>query len=157
MLKIQISDSRSLFLAGDTAQSVVEGVAFRFSEVRSVAFQLGVSVPEKPMVLHLNFRSHTGILNLASAVLGRLFLLFPGAASKLPPDEGLYKGPRPGLMLLESEDRLLSVLTQNDGLMLLTHEHQMKAQLRPLVERRRRMVALAGGHIACCEESTSST
>ena len=37
-----LSDSRSLFLAGDTAQSVMEWVAFRFSEVRSVAFHLGV-------------------------------------------------------------------------------------------------------------------
>jgi ankyrin repeat protein len=141
-LLFMLSDSRSLFLAGDTAQSVVEGVAFRFSEVRSVAFQLGVSVPEKPMVLHLNFRSHTGILNLASAVLGRLFLLFPGAASKLPPDEGLYKGPRPGLMLLESEDRLLSVLTQNDGLMLLTHEHA-RERLQGLCGSQRAVLSIA--------------
>ena len=141
-LLFMLSDSRSLFLAGDTAQSVVEGVAFRFSEVRSVAFQLGVSVPEKPMVLHLNFRSHTGILNLASAVLGRLFLLFPGAASKLPPDEGLYKGPRPGLMLLESEDRLLSVLTQNDGLMLLTHEHA-RERLQGLCGSQRMVLSIA--------------
>ena len=74
------------------------------------------------MVLHLNFRSHTGILNLARAVLDKLFLLFPGAASKLPPDEGLYKGPRPAL-LQEPEDRLLTLLSQNDGLMLLTHDH----------------------------------
>jgi len=41
-----LSDSRSLFLAGDTAQSVMEGVAFRFSKLRSVAFHLGVCVPD---------------------------------------------------------------------------------------------------------------
>jgi superfamily I DNA/RNA helicase len=91
-LLFMLSQSRSLFLAGDTAQSVVEGVAFRFSEVRSVAYCLGVSVPEKPTILHLNFRSHAGILDLARTVLTKLFAHFPGAASKLPPDEGLYKG-----------------------------------------------------------------
>ena len=117
-----LSDSRSLFLAGDTAQSVVEGVAFRFAEVRSVAYQLGVSVPEKPMTLHLNFRSHSGILDLARGVLNLLFENFPGSASKLPPDEGLYKGPRPGLMLV-SEQKLVALLGKNDGMVLLTHEH----------------------------------
>jgi hypothetical protein len=121
-LLFMLSQSRSLFLAGDTAQSVVEGVAFRFSEVRSVAYCLGVSVPEKPTILHLNFRSHAGILDLARTVLTKLFAHFPGAASKLPPDEGLYKGPRPGLLLV-SEEKLVETLGMNEGLVILTHEH----------------------------------
>ena len=135
-----LSDSRSLFLAGDTAQSVVEGVDFRFTEVRSVAYQLGVSVPEKPMNLHLNFRSHSGILDLARHCLNLLFCHFPGAASKLPPDEGLYKGPRPGLMLV-SEERLVGLLGKNDGMVLLTHEHA-RARLQGLCGEQRVVLGL---------------
>ena len=124
-----LSQSRSLFLAGDTAQSVVEGVAFRFSEVRSVAYRLGVSVPEKPTILHLNFRSHAGILDLARTVLTKLFAHFPGAASKLPPDEGLYKGPRPGLLVV-SKEKLVESLRMNEGLVILTHEHNTERKTR---------------------------
>ena len=100
-------------------------------------------VPDKPVVLTLNFRSHSGpapaqlrislfddfwgvgvslyaitrhglvfkcnwriiccigVLDVAAAVLDKLFFVFPGAATKLPHDQGLFKGPRPGLTMLE--------------------------------------------------------
>ena len=76
-----------LFLAGDTAQSVVEGVEFRFDEVRSVADKLFKTdrrfIPDKPVTVNTNFRSHAGILNAAAAVLERLFAVFPRSANKV--------------------------------------------------------------------------
>ena len=83
----------------------------------------GTCDPALLQVLHLNFRSHAGILELARKVLAKLFALFPGSASKLPPDEGLYKGPRPGLMVV-SEEKLAPSLDMNEGLVVLTHEHE---------------------------------
>lgn len=68
-------DSGGLFLAGDPAQSVVEGVEFRFEEVRSVAYHLYSNdtnahryIPKKPLSVTRNFRSHAGILNVAAEV-----------------------------------------------------------------------------------------
>eukprot|EP01034_Spumella_vulgaris_P047349 gene47349-biopygen12887 len=60
-------NTQSLFLAGDPAQSVVEGVDFR----------------------------HAGILDCAAAILDKMFTMFPGSAKVLPRDAGLFKGPRP--------------------------------------------------------------
>lgn len=61
-----------LFLAGDPAQSVVEGVEFRFEEVRSVPYHLFPGdkrfIPEKPLTVTRNFRSHAGILKIAGEV-----------------------------------------------------------------------------------------
>jgi superfamily I DNA/RNA helicase len=86
-----------LFLAGDPAQSVVEGSDFRFEDIRTVAHFLFQNektgkkgIPEKPMKLNVNFRSHSGILNVASGVLDLLFSAFPGSAKELPRDKGLF-------------------------------------------------------------------
>lgn len=61
-----------LFLAGDPAQAVVEGVEFRFDDVRGVPHYLYPGdrryIPDKPLSVTLNFRSHTGILNVAAQV-----------------------------------------------------------------------------------------
>lgn len=111
--------STPLFLAGDTAQSVVEGVDFRFSEIRSLAYGLGHVPPDKPLTLQLNFRSHSGILDVAAAVLGCLFSEFPGAANKLPSDVGLYKGPRPSLFRVAGLGELKRMLEGNEGLVVL--------------------------------------
>eukprot|EP01034_Spumella_vulgaris_P047584 gene47584-biopygen39515 len=72
-------NTQSLFLAGDPAQSVVEGVDFRFEDVRSIVFKLsdGKYSINRPMKLFVNYRSHSGILNCASAVLGKMFAMFP--------------------------------------------------------------------------------
>ncbi len=88
---------QALFMAGDPAQAVVEGVDFRFEEVRSIVYKLscGLERIDRPIKLTVNYRSHTGILDCAAAVLGKLFAFFPGAAKVLHPDRGLYKGPRP--------------------------------------------------------------
>ena len=52
----------SLFLAGDPAQSVVEGTDFRFEEIRSVGHYVAGNrrhlIPEKPRGVNINFRSH---------------------------------------------------------------------------------------------------
>eukprot|EP01032_Pedospumella_encystans_P029083 gene29083-32844_t len=87
----------ALFLAGDPAQSVVEGVEFRFEEVRSLVYLLSQQQEalQRPTKLLVNYRSHSGILNCAGAVLGRMLAMFPGAAKTLPADEGLFLGPRP--------------------------------------------------------------
>ncbi|KAK3261472.1 hypothetical protein CYMTET_29619 [Cymbomonas tetramitiformis] len=124
-LLFMLADTRSLFLAGDTAQAVVEGVEFRFQEVRSVAYRLSngdrAGIPDKPQKLHLNFRSHSGVLDVAGAVLGRLFAAFPSAADKLPADRALFRGPRPGYL----QGAPLAQILEDERLVLLTPDYHL--------------------------------
>ncbi|KAJ1408065.1 hypothetical protein B484DRAFT_436340, partial [Ochromonadaceae sp. CCMP2298] len=80
-----------LFLAGDPAQSIVEGIDFRFEEVRGIVHALSQQTVKihSPVTLITNYRCHAGILNCASGVLELLLTTFPHAADKLPRDQGL--------------------------------------------------------------------
>ena len=100
-----------LFFTGDTAQSIMRGIAFRFSDLRSIFHYIKESfkaagqdaevvVPDRVYKLTHNYRSHAGILNLASSVTDLLSYFFPESFDKLARDQGLFEGPKP--ILLES-------------------------------------------------------
>jgi hypothetical protein len=110
-------ESQNLFLAGDTAQAVTHGVAFRFEEVRSLVVDLlrplhkaGLLHPDdqhrgstgqemaKPMKLTQNFRSHAQVIQLGNRVLGRLLDAFPGSFDRMKEDIGLSDGYMPRLV-----------------------------------------------------------
>ena len=75
-----------LFLAGDTAQSVANGVYFRFEEVNSIAWDFHKN-PEfrffdkqvhfQKQKLRCNFRSHDGILRVCDQIIKYLSRAFP--------------------------------------------------------------------------------
>jgi hypothetical protein len=123
-LLVKMSASGILFLAGDPAQSVEEGVAFRFEDVRSVFYELTGRAPTKPLTLTLNFRSHTGILDAAGVLLEWLFDYFPGSCKKLPSDDGLCRGPRPGWAMPVSH-RDLARQSSSSGLVILTPDENV--------------------------------
>ena len=100
-----------LFFTGDTAQSVMRGIAFRFSDLRSLFYYMresleskgqeaDVVVPDRVYELTHNYRSHAGILNLASSVTDLLSHFFPESFDQMARDQGLFDGPKP--VLLES-------------------------------------------------------
>ena len=91
-------DMRALFFAGDPAQSVVEGVDFRFEEIRSVVHKLSAGKESivRPLRLLVNYRSHAGVLDCASLVLEKMFGVFPSAAKVAPSDPNHLK---PSLIL----------------------------------------------------------
>lgn len=104
-------DPNGLFFTGDTAQSIMRGIAFRFNDLKSLffysqqsyqslGFQSGVRVPNKLYQLTHNYRSHAGILRLASSVVDLLLHYFPESFDRLEKDQGLFEGPKP--VLLES-------------------------------------------------------
>ena len=123
-LFFMLCDRGGLFLAGDTAQSVVEGVEFRWEEVRSVGHHFN-DIPEKPVTVNTNFRSHSGILNLAAAILERMFAVFPRSANKLKPDIGLFVGPRPGIFQNISMASVKELVSLIEGVVILTHDNQV--------------------------------
>jgi hypothetical protein len=117
-------------MAGDTAQSVVEGVEFRFEDIRSVAHHLFGKehprlIPNKPKHVTLNFRSHSGVLNVAAGLLGHLFRVFPDSAKQLKEDCGIFKGPRPSIFENVVTQRLQELAKRIDGLVFLTHDSQV--------------------------------
>uniref|UniRef100_A0A8C5IQJ4 Tetratricopeptide repeat and ankyrin repeat containing 1 n=1 Tax=Junco hyemalis TaxID=40217 RepID=A0A8C5IQJ4_JUNHY len=104
-----INDPNAMFLTGDTAQSIMKGVAFRFSDLRSlfhyaskssVSKKQRVRKPKRIYQLYQNYRSHSGILRLASGVVDLLQHYFPESFDRLPQDRGLFDGPKP--IVLES-------------------------------------------------------
>nr|XP_056713031.1 TPR and ankyrin repeat-containing protein 1 [Euleptes europaea] len=103
-----IDDPNAMFLTGDTAQSIMKGVAFRFSDLRSlfhyasknstVKKQHVVRKPKRIYQLYQNYRSHSGILHLASGVVDLLQYYFPESFDRLPRDLGLFDGPKPTVL-----------------------------------------------------------
>lgn len=137
LLFFYLSRSGDVFLCGDPAQSVVEGVQFRFKEIRSVAhFVAGADrrhlVPMKPMTINVNFRSHSGIMNLSAAVLKRMFKVFPARASQL--DRVLFVGPRPGVLYSVNLNVLRGALSSAlSGSTILVHDEH-KALCKQLLD-----------------------
>ena len=113
-----------MFFTGDTAQSIMRGIAFRFEDLKSlfhhakeaaemVDHRLQLRVPKKLYQLTYNYRSHAGILHLASSVVDLLLHYFPESFDKLKKDEGLFNGPRPVLIKSCSPSDLALLLQGN--------------------------------------------
>ena len=98
-------DPNNLFLTGDTAQSIMRGISFRFADLKSIFYraskQVSRSVKSAPVKvpqvdqLTINFRSHTGILMLAASIIDLLKHFFLNSFDCLPGDEGMFPGPTP--------------------------------------------------------------
>ncbi|NXP52019.1 TRNK1 protein, partial [Heliornis fulica] len=102
-----INDPNTMFLTGDTAQSIMKGVAFRFSDLRSLFHYASkssmnkkqrVRKPKRIYQLYQNYRSHSGILRLAAGVVDLLQHFFPESFDRLPKDCGLFDGPKPTVL-----------------------------------------------------------
>lgn len=110
-------------IAGDSAQCISKDSTFRFANLKALfyehfsrtgnSFKPHLAKPEL-FLLSTNFRSHQGILSLASFVMdllwrGELLLItffsslgadsipqgFPDMVDKLSPEIGQYLGPKP--------------------------------------------------------------
>ena len=117
------NDCNAMFFAGDTAQTVSQGVDFRFEEIRQIVYEISNRRKrlDRPEKLWRNFRSHNGILSVSNLVLDRLHMVFPAAASKLPPDTGLVLGPRPGLVTMDYNE-IAALIKKNSRLRILVRD-----------------------------------
>ncbi len=98
----------NLFLTGDTAQSIMRGISFRFKELKylfhfakkqteSRARAPTITMPDIKK-LEINFRSHTGILKLAASIIDLMKRFFSSSFDSLPEDEGMFEGPKPKIL-----------------------------------------------------------
>ena len=79
------------FLCGDSAQSIMKGVSFRFTDVRSLFHELDlcyphhkVLVPDSLHYLTINYRAHAGILSVADSVIELLGYFFKDSFDAIP-------------------------------------------------------------------------
>jgi len=116
----------NIFLAGDPAQAVVEGVEFRFEEVRSLGYKNNMRL-EKAMKLEINYRSHAGVLRCAAAIIQKMIKVFPGSAKTLPVDEGLFSGPKPIYFTsLNGLQSIINILHQSKRMAVICPDEQSK-------------------------------
>ena len=95
-------DPNRCFLAGDTAQTIIQGIAFRFEDLKSMFHNFekdhGIvcTVPQVQK-LTINHRSHSSITELANSLIDLLKWYFPDAFDwqNIPADQSNMKGPTP--------------------------------------------------------------
>ena len=110
------SHSCNVFLTGDTAQTVMKDVSFRFKDLKTSLFKNDdIAVQQAPPIFELkvNYRSHSGILNLARRVLTILEKHFPDSLDRVPSDQGMLSGPKPKFIEPCSATTLMKVLAAN--------------------------------------------
>ena len=113
-----LRDGRGFHFAGDTAQSISQDSTFRFADIKALFYehfaaasaathQSELSRPQM-FTLSKNYRSHEGILALASFVMGMIWKGFPETVDKLEPEIGHLNGPKPVLFRAVEFDILCS-------------------------------------------------
>ncbi|CAE7234107.1 unnamed protein product [Rhizoctonia solani] len=106
-LLINFTDNpHGILMAGDTAQTISAGSSFRFEDLKAFFWRLEDQdravrakkrKPVYPVLFHLsiNYRSHGGIVDCASALVELVSRLFPNSIDKLKRETGLIDGPKP--------------------------------------------------------------
>jgi len=102
-------NGRGFHFAGDTAQAISQDATFRFADIKKMIFDhfapAGASANQHQLghaemfTLAKNYRSHQGILALASLVMGMIWKGFPETVDKLEPEVGNLSGPKPVLFV----------------------------------------------------------
>ncbi|RPB01672.1 P-loop containing nucleoside triphosphate hydrolase protein [Choiromyces venosus 120613-1] len=114
MLLMLVRSSRGIHFAGDTAQCISKDALFRFANAKSLFFTNfnGIVTPTVLPLAH-NFRSHKGILRVASLVMELLYNGFPDLVDKLPPEIGDIPGPKPTLYI---GNNIIDILKPKGGM-----------------------------------------
>ncbi|KAG8893329.1 hypothetical protein FRB99_002042, partial [Tulasnella sp. 403] len=131
LLKMLCRNPHGLFLAGDTAQTISAGSAFRFDDIKACLFRMeradekvktGKRKPVDPQIVELstNYRSHFGILKAAGFIVTLLSQFFPYSVDQFSPEISKVVGPRPLFFLGRQEDDGLSILAGNKRGVIMT-------------------------------------
>lgn len=151
-----LKDSRGFHAGGDTAQAISQDSNFRFADIKSMVhdhFNRVSSSNEHKSSAHAtmfklkeNYRSHHGIVNLASFVMSLLWKAFPQTVDKLPPESGQLLGPMP-IMFTACEPEVLAQKKLNSSY-LSAKSTSFGAQQVVLVRDENAKIALRG----CCSD-----
>ncbi|RHZ77053.1 hypothetical protein Glove_186g78 [Diversispora epigaea] len=116
----------SVLMAGDIAQCIARGSSFRFQDLSALMYKWEIdriktnsnqyyALKPKEFELNINFRSHHGIIKLASSVTDLIKDFFPDSIDSLKPERGEVGGPRPIMIKeIQSEIKLFNAFSEND-------------------------------------------
>lgn len=96
-----LKESRGFHAAGDTAQNISKDSTFRFADIQALVHdhfqQTDQKLHANPTTFRLgfNYRSHDGIVKLASFIVDLLWRAFPQTIDKMVPELGQLRGPLP--------------------------------------------------------------
>ncbi|KAF8435903.1 hypothetical protein BGX38DRAFT_105734 [Terfezia claveryi] len=135
-----VQNPRGIHFAGDSAQCISNDSAFRFANVKALFYEHYINldpVLAKPELFSLtkNFRSHQGILSLASFVMSLLWKGFPNMVDKLSPEIGQYFGPRPTILVGSYITELLKMAgdenSATDQQIIIVRDEETRDSLQP--------------------------
>ncbi|KZT68439.1 hypothetical protein DAEQUDRAFT_671296 [Daedalea quercina L-15889] len=102
-----------LFWAGDTAQTISIGSAFRFNDLKAFLHRIDseaslIHPGRQPTTFQLavNYRSHAGIVNCAHSVIELITTFWPHAIDRLAPEHGRIEGKKPLFLSEWDEDTM---------------------------------------------------
>ena len=142
-------EPNGIFLTGDTAQSIMRGISFRFRDLRSLfhyasenasraVHPIKIAIP-RIHELTINFRSHSGVLQLATSIIDLLKEYFQNSFDLLPEDHGMFPGPRPVFLqscqvsdlalLLQSNKRASSTIEFGAHQVIIVQNDEAKRNL----------------------------
>ncbi|KAF8535500.1 hypothetical protein BDD12DRAFT_892638 [Trichophaea hybrida] len=108
LLKL-VFDPRGIHFAGDTAQCISKDSTFRFNHVKTLFYEkfsgLAKTTNDRDIAipvlfkLNRNFRSHQGIIALASFIMRLLVKAFPQTVDKMDEETSKCGGPKPVLFI----------------------------------------------------------
>ncbi|RDX51441.1 hypothetical protein OH76DRAFT_1481370 [Lentinus brumalis] len=146
VLRKLCSNQQGMFWAGDTAQTISAGSAFRFQELR--AFMYSESEKEaqgdsrkcvQAEMFHLttNYRSHAGIVDCAHSLVELLTKYWPDSVDHLPPEQGQVAGSKPVWYSSNSTDVRNALFKDSDGGGSIEFGHQQCILVRNAAARDR--------------------
>ena len=107
---------QNLFFSGDTAQTIAQGVSFRFGDLKGLFYDANLpSGMPSIMQLTVNFRSHARILDLANSVIRSLEIFFPESIDKLKKERSPNDGIMPVVLDSEMQESLFNLLSQSSS------------------------------------------
>ncbi|KAA1475419.1 hypothetical protein DENSPDRAFT_842194 [Dentipellis sp. KUC8613] len=133
LLRCICRNPNGLFWAGDTAQTISVGSAFRFNELKSFLYRIEQKssksrlrpasiTPPSTFQLLTNYRSHGGIVNCAHSII-ELLQFWPSAIDVLERERGIVDGKKPLFVNILDTSQLTNFFTSNtDAPIELGHE-----------------------------------
>jgi tetratricopeptide (TPR) repeat protein len=131
LFRFVCGNPKGFVFGGDTAQTIMRGVGFRFQDLRALFYReflqggaggadpnskdlahkdltkdLGKEVPELQQLTQ-NFRTHAGVLGLANSVVTLLVRWFPETVDRMREETALVQGQRPVFLTATSSSDLI--------------------------------------------------
>ncbi|CAL0324814.1 unnamed protein product [Lupinus luteus] len=114
---------------GDTAQTIANGIDFRFQDIKSLFYKKFLFVPNRSsynkawekakslnvFLLNHNFCTHAGVLKLSQSIIDLLLHFFPYSIDVLKPETSFIHGEAPIVLECENAENAFATIFGRSG------------------------------------------